>query len=88
MSGSVNCPHLEGFHFHINVASMGDTNLKYLEITGKCKSCDKAIAFRGPLGSSPDHPAMSPDGAEARLPFLCEGEELTGKPIGFSINLR
>ena len=78
------CPHSD-MHYHLNTASFGDTNLRYLEITGKCTICGKAAVFRGPLGMGPDGPGVAADGSEARLPFLFEGEDLTGKPIGFRI---
>jgi hypothetical protein len=86
MSASSQCPHSD-IHYHLNHHRSGDTNLMYLEITAKCSICNGDMAFRGaPMGSSPNHPAMSPDGKEMRLPFLCEGEDLTGKPIGFTIS--
>lgn len=43
------------------------------------------MIFRGALfGLSPDRPTMAADGSEMRLPFLGEGEELTGKVISFT----
>lgn len=87
MSASSRCPHPpESVQFHLNHCSFGDTNLRYVEITARCLVCEAPVRFRGaPLGSSPDHPAMAPDGSEMRLPYLLGDEELTGKPIGFGI---
>ena len=82
--GSAQCPHSD-LHFHLNNASFGNTNLHYLEVTAKCTICGTSMVFRGPTGIGPDQPACSLDGKEIRLPFLGEGEELTGKPIGYSV---
>lgn len=88
MSASSQCPHSD-VHIHVNHHRFGDTNLQYLEITAKCRICETDMVFRGaPLGSSPDHPAMSPDGREMRLPMLGDDEDLIGKPAGFSIEVR
>lgn len=84
MSASTQCPHSD-LHLNINNAGFGDTNLHYLEITARCKICGKRAAFRGPMGMMPDQPAVAPDGSEIRVPFIFEGEQLTGKPMGFSI---
>ncbi len=80
------CPHSD-LHFHLFNSHSGDTNLHYLTISARCKICDVPMVFRGlPGGQSPHQPMGSPDGREARLPFLGDGEDLTGKPIGFTIN--
>lgn len=87
MTASTQCPHSE-LHFSLNNAAFGNTNLHYLEIKAVCKICDKPMVFRGvPVGMSPDGPAASLDGTELRLPFMSEGDELTGKPIGFSVRV-
>lgn len=85
MAASSQCPHSD-LHIEVNNASFGDTNLHYLEIRATCRICSKRIAFRGaPNGMSPEFPTMAPDGSEVRLPFLADGEELIGRPIGFTI---
>lgn len=87
IGGSSQCPHSD-LHFHLNNASFGNTNIHYLEITAKCKICDADMVFRGlPGGMSPDRPTSSIDGKELILPFLGEGEELTGKPAGYSMTV-
>jgi hypothetical protein len=82
--GSAQCPHSD-LHFNLNNAAFGNTNLHYLEITAKCTICGTSMVFCGPTGMGPDQPACSLDGKEIRLPFLAEGEELVGKPIGYSV---
>ncbi len=85
VGASSQCPHSD-LHFTLNNSGFGDTNLHYLEITARCKICGADIVWRGvSMGMGPDRPGISPDGKELRLPFLAEGEELTGRPIGFSI---
>jgi len=84
MSGSTQCPHSE-VHFNLKVVNLADSNIHYLEITGRCKVCDKALAFRGcPFGVTPAHPTMAIDGSEITIPFLCEDEEPSGKLLGFT----
>jgi len=81
--GEGQCPHAE-MHFNLNHVHLADSNIHYLEITGRCNTCQKAIAFRGaPLGLTPDHPTMALDGSEIRLPFLCGDEDPGGSQIGF-----
>lgn len=88
VGASTQCPHSD-LHFHLNNSSFGDTNLHYLEITAKCSICGADMVFRGvPAGMSPEQPAASLDGKELRLPFLGENEELVGKPIGYSVQVR
>lgn len=77
------CTHEAG-HFHINVQNFGDTNLRYLEITGRCKRCDAPIIFRcDHTGVSPDRPMASIGRDEVTLPFLFDGETYDGRAIGF-----
>lgn len=84
MPGSTQCPHSD-VHFNLKNVGFADTNIHYLEITGRCALCDKKLTFRGcPLGVSPAHPTMTLGGEEIRIPFLCEGEEPTGNQIGFT----
>lgn len=84
---STRCPHSD-LHFHLNNAGFGNTNVHYLEITARCKICDKRMVFRGvPVGMTPDHPAASLDGTEIRLPFLAEGEEYDGKAMGYQLTV-
>lgn len=79
------CPHT-ALHFHLNNACFGDSNLHYLEVKVDCSICGAEMVFRGvPPGLSPDHPTASIDGKELRLPFIAVGEELTGKPVGFTV---
>lgn len=87
MSASTQCPHND-LHFELNNQCFGDTNLHYLEISARCKICDKQMLFRGPGGLSPAHPTVSLFGDQVNLPFLGEGEEVTGKPTGYSISTR
>lgn len=82
---SSQCPHSD-LHFHLNNAHFGNTNLHYLEIKARCNICGVDMVFQGvPVGMVPDRPAASADGKELRLPFLAEGEELVGKPVGFLV---
>jgi hypothetical protein len=84
---SSQCPHT-ALHFHLNNATFGDSNLHYLEVTITCTVCGIDMLFRGvPAGLSPDHPTASIDGKELRLPFIGEGEELKGRPAGFSVSI-
>lgn len=77
------CPHLE-FSFHIRVARIADTNIKYAEVTGHCVNCNGIARFRGMnFGCTPEHPTMAIDGSEANLPFMVGEEEYDGKAIGF-----
>jgi hypothetical protein len=81
------CDHAD-VHIHVNHHRSGDTNVQYLEITAQCNLCAKPMTFRGmPMGSSPDQPMASPDGREARLPMVGEGERVTGNPAGFRISI-
>jgi hypothetical protein len=83
MSASTQCPHSD---LHIDIHNQGfvDSNLHYLEIKMRCKTCDKPMVFRGcPLGLTPQHPTMALDGTEIRLPFLGEDEEPAGNLVGF-----
>lgn len=85
MPGSSQCPHSD-VHYHLNLASFGDTNLRYVELTGHCKLCNAKMLFRGPIGMGPDFPAVSVGREEIRLPLMFDGDEqLTGNPMGFSI---
>jgi hypothetical protein len=86
VSGSTQCPHPE-LDFDLNVASFGDTNIRYLEVLGRCKTCEQRITFRGPVGMSPLHPAMALDGSELRAPFMIGTEAYDGKASGFSIEV-
>lgn len=77
------CPHLE-FSFHIAVARIEDTNIKYAEVTGRCVNCGGIARFHGmPFGCTPAHPTMAIDGSDANLPFMVGDEEYDGKAIGF-----
>lgn len=84
---SSQCPHSD-LHFKLNNQAFGNTNLHYLEISAACSICGKPMVWRGiPAGISPNGPAASVDGLELRLPFLGEGEELVGNPIGFAVRV-
>lgn len=83
MNASTQCPHSD-LHFEIRNVGFSDTNLHYLEIKARCKICELPMVFRGlPLGLTPAHPTGELGGQEARLPFLADGEEMTGKVAGF-----
>jgi len=85
MAGDEACPH-EDLDITVNNQGFSDTNVHYLEIRATCKICQQAMRFRGmPYGVSPHHPTMSIDGVEVRLPFLPDGEQLSGKVIGFGV---
>lgn len=84
MTGSTQCPHSD-LHIELKNVGMDDSNIHYLEIKARCKICEKDMVFRGlTLGLTPNHPTSELGGYEARLPFLGEGEELTGNTIGFT----
>ncbi|MBS7545668.1 hypothetical protein [Ancylobacter oerskovii] len=86
MSASSRCPHND-VDFNLNLASFGDTNLRYLEMTGRCKLCGAGIRFRGPVGMGPDCAGIALDGSEVRIPLLFGDEELEGRPIGYSVSV-
>jgi hypothetical protein len=75
------CPHSD-MHFNVHHQAFHDSNLHYLEITGKCRICGKAAEFRGmPIGLSPAQPTMGADGLEIRIPWFGEDEEPRGPMI-------
>lgn len=81
------CEHAD-VHIHVNHHRSGDTNVQYLEITVACTVCQRPLVFRGlDMGMSPDRPMVSPDGREARLPIIGEGERVRGDPAGFTISV-
>lgn len=83
MSASAQCPHSD-VHCHFNLATFEDTNIRYLEVTGRCNVCQAPMRFRGaPLGVTPAHPTMALDGSEVRLPMMFGDEEYDGKAAGF-----
>ncbi|MFW2344003.1 MAG: hypothetical protein ACN4EU_01775 [Brevundimonas mediterranea] len=86
MSGSAQCPHVD-VHYHLNLASFGNTNVRYLEIKGQCLTCDAPIRFRAPLGLSSDHPTVSLDGAEVSLPLMFGDETYDGKASGYTLTV-
>lgn len=79
---SARCPHPH-LHFHLNDASFGNTNLRYLEIRARCEACGQAVKFRGPIGMGPQQAMVSLDGEEVRVPFLIGDETLTGNPASY-----
>lgn len=76
---------IEQMHWHLNLQHFGDTNVKYLEVTGACKTCGRKVSFRGPPGLNPSHPTVAIDGSEAIFPFVFEGEVYDGKGVGYSV---
>lgn len=76
----------EQMHWHLNLQHFGDTNIKYLEVTGKCRVCGKKAVFRGPAGLNPAGPTVAIDGSEAIFPLLLEGETYDGKAMGYSVS--
>lgn len=72
--------------FHLNVQHFGDTNIKYLEISGVCKLCHRRVKFRGPAGLSAASPTVAVDGSEAIFPFLIDGEEYDGNAVGYELS--
>jgi len=78
------CPHND-VHYQLNLASFGDTNIRYLEITAACKICSRPMRFQGvPIGVSPAIPTMAADGSEVRLPVMFGEEVYDGRAIGFT----
>ena len=87
MSGSSKCHHPE-IDFNLEHAIFKDTNIRYLEIIGKCKICETPIQFQGnfPVGLTPEHPTQVELGnTNIVLPFLIEGEQYDGKSIGYIV---
>lgn len=77
---------VELLHWHLNSQHFGNTNIKYLEVTGQCRACGKKAQFRGPAGLSAAHPTVAIDGSEAVFPFLIEGEVYDGKAVDYSVS--
>jgi hypothetical protein len=73
-------------HWHLNLQHFGNTNIKYLEVKGRCALCGRGVSFRGPAGLNPVHPTVSVDGSEAIFPFLFDDETYDGKAIGYSVS--
>jgi hypothetical protein len=86
MSASSQCPHVD-VRFHLNLAAFGDTNLRYLEISGHCQTCDQPVRFRGPHGLSPQHATVSIDGADASVPLTFGDEAYDGKARGYTMKV-
>jgi hypothetical protein len=86
MSGSVRCPHTQ-VHYELNLASFGNTNIRYVEIKGACKLCDAPMVFQGRVGVSPLEPTVSLGGFEASLPVMFGDEEYDGRATGYSLSL-
>lgn len=79
------CKH-EDAHFHINMACFGDTNLRYLEITGHCKECNAPLKFRcDAAGVSPDRPMVNISREMMHPPCLFGDEVYDGRAIGMSV---
>lgn len=78
------CPHSD-VHYHLNLASFGNTNLRYVELTGHCKICQAPMRFRGPVGMGPQGPGVAADGLEVRLPMMFGTEEFDGNATGYRI---
>lgn len=75
----------EHVHWHLNLQHFGNTNIKYLEVTGACRVCGKKVMFRGSAGLNPSHPTVALDGSEACFPFLFDGETYDGKAMGYAV---
>jgi hypothetical protein len=86
MSASTQCPHSD-VHFELNLASFGDTNIRYLEVKGRCKVCDEIARFRGPMGVSPDQATVSLFGDEASLPLMFGAEEYDGQATSLQVSV-
>jgi len=87
MSGSSKCHHPE-IDFNLEHAIFKDTNIRYLEIIGKCKICETPIQFQGnfPVGVTPDFPTQVELGnRNIVLPFLVEGEIYDGNSPSFYV---
>ncbi|MES1993174.1 MAG: hypothetical protein V4457_06110 [Pseudomonadota bacterium] len=82
--GETECGHSD-VHWHIHHQAFSDSNMHYLEISGRCKICETLMIFRGvPIGMTPAHPTRSVGGDEIRLPFLGAGEEPKGNLVGYA----
>lgn len=77
---------IENVHWHLNLQHFGNTNIKYLEVTGRCRVCGNSIRFRGPAGLNPAGPTVAIDGSEAIFPFLFENEQYDGNAVGYSVS--
>jgi hypothetical protein len=76
------CAVHEGFALEAVTVHIEGSNLYYTELTMRCSTCGTPMAFRGPLGLSPDHPTVSLDGLQATIPAVPDGEELrSDKPL-------
>lgn len=85
MSASTQCHHPD-LHFDLHHVHLLDSNVHYLDIKARCTVCGARMLFQGcPMGVTPKHPTMSLDGGEIHLPMFGEGEQPTGKQIGFSV---
>ena len=85
MNGSAQCPHVE-MHFNFHMTRFVDSNLRYLEIKGLCKTCNIEITFRGlPMGLNPHHPTATVGRTSVILPFMLGDEIYDGKSKGFSV---
>jgi hypothetical protein len=84
---AADAPHkcAEQTSWHLNLQHFGNTNMKYLEVTGACRACGRKAQFRGPMGVSSAHPTVAVDGSEAVFPFLFDGETYDGKALGYTV---
>lgn len=86
MSGSAQCPH-PAVHYHLNLASFGDTNIRYVEIKGSCKICEAPMVFQGRVGCSPREPMVALGGFEISIPVMFGEEQYDGKAVGYSLSI-
>lgn len=82
--GEGQCPHSD-VHYNLNLVTLTDTGLRYLEVTGHCKICEAPMRFRGPMGMSPNQPMVGVGGEELRAPLMFGDEEPSGPSAGFGI---
>lgn len=62
------CKH-ENIHYHVNRNHFENTNLEYVEISGKCSACGDPVQFRCDMvGMSPHRPAVDLAGTSMVLP--------------------
>lgn len=88
MSATSKCPHLN-FHAQVNVARIADVGIMYADVTIKCTVCGAPAEFRGidDIGLLPFKPTKSVDSREARLPFICFGDDEPKPSHGYSIRM-
>lgn len=91
MTGMGECEHRE-FDAQVTVNRLEDVNRFAADVHIRCRECNKPFQFVGlPGGLHLDHPTVSVDGTEARLPIVPEPRKFDypiGLPRGFTIEVK